>query len=131
MKVRGVVIEQISGAATAIGVLAALYQLRLSRLQGRATFEQQFVHRYWTIEDDRLRDGTERDAINRQRYLRLCEDQFEHVRLGQVSKRTWAVWHSGIRPSLSSDIDGAGEFTLRCAEGEATHDPGDCPGIKR
>lgn len=89
-------IADIASVATAVGVAAGIYQLRLSWKQGRASFEQTFVDRYWSIEDDRLR-GTDSAQVNRQRYLRLCEDQFEHARLRQISRRTWSIWHDGIK----------------------------------
>ena len=84
------VIGDAASLAAAIGVAVAIYQLRLSWLQSRATFEQTFVDRFWAIEDDRLR-GADQPEVNRLRYLRLCEDQFEPARLRQISRRTWTI----------------------------------------
>jgi hypothetical protein len=106
-------VGDIASIATAIGVLIAIYQLALSRQQARAVFEQTFVDRFWGIEDDRLRD-TESAEVNRRRYLRLCEDQYEHARLKQFSKRTWDVWHEGIQLGVGTDLEHAGEWTRRC-----------------
>jgi hypothetical protein len=122
-------IGDIASIATSIGVLVAVYQLALSRQQARAVFEQTFVDRFWGIEDDRLR-GSEDNEVNRLRYLRLCEDQYEHARLKQISKRTWDIWHEGIRLGVGTDVDLAGEWTRRCAM-SGTHSGVDCPALRR
>lgn len=122
-------IGDIASIFTAIGVLAALYQLVLSRQQARAAFEQTFVDRFWTIEDDRLR-GSEPDDVNRRRYLRLCEDQFEHVRMKQVSPRTWEIWHEGIQAGVGANLKHAGEWTTLCAEHDR-HAGKACPSLLR
>lgn len=93
-------LSDIAALATAIGVLAAVYGLLLSRRQARATFEHQFVQRYWELDDDRLRDA-EDESLFRRRYLRLCEDEYEAMRLGQVSWRTWEVWHDAMRDTTA------------------------------
>lgn len=92
---------------TVIGVPIALVQLRASRVQARGSFEQQFVDRYWSIEDDRLADRTgDSEAVHRRRYFRLTEDQFELMRLGQISWSTWEIWHDGIAAG-AADFDAA------------------------
>ena len=113
----------IAALATAVGVLTAVYQLFLSRRQARATFEQQFVQRYWQLDDSRL--VTSKNSFFERRYLRLCEDEFESMRLGQVSWRTWMVWHDSIR-------DMAGPMRERISDGhlwlKTCLDSGDHPG---
>lgn len=118
-------IGDIASVFTAVGVLVAIYQLTLSRQQARAVFEQSFVDRFWGIEDDRLRE-TEPEKVNRKRYLRLCEDQYEHARLKQISKRTWDIWHEGILLGVDGQVENAGTWTALCvAAGE--HDGSQCP----
>lgn len=80
-------LDLLVGLATALGIPTALYQLWLSRGQARASFEQQFVARYWAIEDERLSRAAN-EAVAAERYLRLCEDQYEWMRLGEFSWRT-------------------------------------------
>lgn len=92
---------------TIIGLPLAVVQLWLGRLQERRTFEQQFVDRYWAIADAVLLDP-EHAEVHRRRYFRLTEDQFELMRLGQVSWSTWEVWHDGIR-SGAADFDPAAD----------------------
>lgn len=122
-------IADIASVATAIGVAAGIYQLRLSWKQGRASFEQSFVDRYWSIEDDRLR-GTDSATVNRQRYLRLCEDQFEHARLRQISRRTWVIWHVGIKTGLGHHVEGAYDWSTACVA-DGPHQAHDCPAVRR
>lgn len=122
-------IGDIASVATAVGVLLAIYQLMLSRQQARAAFEQSFVDRFWCIEDDRLRD-TETPDVNRRRYLRLCEDQYEHARLKQISKRTWDIWHEGIQLGVGTNLDHAGDWTRRCSRG-GEHVGRECPSLER
>lgn len=83
-------LADIASLATAAGVFAAVVQLLLSRRQARAGFEHAFVSRYWDLDDERVA-ALESDSIDQRRYLRLCEDEFESMRLGQISWRTWEV----------------------------------------
>ncbi len=122
-------VADVASVATAVGVAAGIYQLRLSWRQGRASFEQSFVDRYWSIEDDRLR-GTDTAAVNRERYLRLCEDQFEHARMGQISKRTWVIWHDGIRAGLGEQVEGSYAWAAACVV-EGAHEADRCPAVRR
>lgn len=122
-------IADIASIATAVGVAAGIYQLRLSWKQERASFEQTFVDRYWSIEDDRLR-GTDSAQVNRQRYLRLCEDQFEHARLRQISRRTWSIWHDGIKIGLGDQVEGAYDWSTACVA-NGPHAANRCPAVRR
>jgi hypothetical protein len=123
------VIGDIASICTSIGVLIAIYQLFLSRQQARAVFEQSFVDRFWSIEDDQLRRAEPED-VNRRRYLRLCEDQYEHARLNQLSKRTWEIWHEGIEVGVGDDLENAGEWTTMCAQA-GEHTGRQCPALRR
>lgn len=120
-------IADVASVATAVGVGAGIYQLRLSWKQGRASFEQTFVDRYWSIEDARLRD-TDTPPVNRQRYMRRCEDQFEHARLGQISRRTWAIWHDGIRLGLGDHVEGDYAWSTACVA-DGPHEANHCPAV--
>ena len=124
-----VVIADIASLCTSVGVLIAIYQLFLSRQQARAVFEQSFVDRFWSIEDDRLR-RVEPDEVNRRRYLRLCEDQYEHARMKQLSGRTWDIWHEGIQAGVGDSVEHAGEWTKLCARA-GIHLGRECPALQR
>jgi len=83
--------------ATALGVIMGVYQLSLSRRQAHSDFEQRFIDRYWQIADVALsEDGVDASQDDLRRYLRLCEDEFELMRLGQIRWATWEIWHDGI-----------------------------------
>jgi hypothetical protein len=105
-------LQEMASIATALGVLVAVYQLRLARKQARASFEQEFVNRCWSIEDDRLRDEPQLAEINKGRYLRLCEDEMKLMRLGQVSWWAWEVWHDGIRHGVAPIVSESGSFPV-------------------
>lgn len=89
-----------------IGVILAVGALYLQYGQRRFEFSQQYINRYWTINDDQLRAVWRADLseqnLHFDRYLRLCEDEFEVARLGWIDRKTWRVWHSAIRSSLGS-----------------------------
>ena len=126
-------LADIASVATAAGVLAAVVQLLLSRKQTRASFEHEFVKRYWSISDDSLQQpSTHAGAVERQRYLRLCEDEFEVMRLGAISWRTWEVWHEAIRDGVGAPSAEVERFDwlltcLRHHEHRGSH----CPAIFR
>lgn len=117
--------------ATAAGVFAAVVQLLLSRKQARATFEHEFIRRYWAIADDALQQpATHSGTVERERYLRLCEDEFEVMRLGSISWRTWEVWHEAIREGAAEYPDHLeGYDWLRICTEYGDHPGSDCRGI--
>lgn len=124
----------LAAAATALGVLAAVIQLVLSRRQARAMFEQEFVKRYWVISDDGLQQRTENAGdVEERRYLRLCEDEFEVMRLGSISWRTWEVWHEAIRDEAVKHAERIDEhdWLSTCLQSDHDHRGSDCPGIFR
>ena len=123
--------SDIASVATAVGVLAAVVQLVLSGRQSRAAFEHEFVRRYWEISDDRVQRGDDRSEVLIKRYLRLCEDEFEVMRLGSISWRTWEVWHDAVREECApfKDLFQSLDWLARCSN-EPEHHPGfDCPSI--
>lgn len=127
------VLSDIAAVATAAGVLAAVVQLFLSRRQARATFEHEFTRRYWAIGDDALQQpDTHSGTVERERYLRLCEDEFEVMRLGSISWRTWEVWHEAIRDGTAKYRDHLDDYEWlgTCME-YPEHRGSDCLGIFR
>lgn len=111
-------------------MLAAVYGLLLSRRQARATFEHQFVARYWELDDDRRHEPDDQSRFW-QRYLRLCEDEYEAMRLGQISWRTWEVWHDAIRDATVTQgevVTPAHEWLSTCVR-LADHPGSNCDGI--
>lgn len=96
-------------------------------------FEQEFVKRYWVIADDGLQQTEHAGDIEEQRYLRLCEDEFEVVRLGSISWRTWEVWHEAIRDEAVKYPDriDAHDWLSTCLHTGQDHQGSDCPGIFR
>jgi len=126
-------LADLASVATAIAVFAAVIQLMLSRRQARSAFEQEFVKRFWVIGDDGLQQQTPNAGdIQRERYLRLCEDEFEVMRLGSISWRTWEVWHDGIRDRAAQYIEhvNARDWLSTCLHAK-DHRGSDCPGIFR
>lgn len=126
-------LSDIAALATAAAVIAAVFQLLLSRRQARASFEHEFVKRYWSICDDSLQTPTPQTAdVERQRYLRLCEDEFEVMRLGSVSWRTWEVWHEAIQEGSRTYSDALNGYDWLSTCMQAGEHPGcNCPGIFR
>lgn len=125
---------EIASLATAVGVLAAVVQLLLSRRQARNAFEHLFVDRYWQIDDD-LIQAPETQSQYWRRYLRLCEDEFESMRLGQISWRSWEVWHDSIRDReigtrAALDLADSEQFEwLRLCLDDPRHAGAECWGI--
>ena len=126
-------LSDIAAVATAAGVFAAVVQLLLSRRQARATFEHEFIRRYWSIGDDALQQpATHTGTVERDRYLRLCEDEFEVMRLGSISWRTWEVWHEAIRDGAAQHRDHLKSYDwLRTCMEYADHPGSECHGIFR
>lgn len=123
-------LAELAALATAVGVLAAVYQLLLSRRQAVSAFEHQFVQRYWDLEDQKAVPVGD-DAPSRNRYLRLCEDEYEAMRLAQVSWRTWVVWHDAIREALGEGASTVGKDYewLRTCLNSHDHSGAFCDGI--
>lgn len=92
-------------------------------MQMRDGYEQRYIERYWAISDDLLRtkhDGDVKSAeMHRERYLRLCEDEFEAQQLGKLSKRTWGVWHNAIQDVFLANSD---EMRLLSATSTSEYD---------
>lgn len=88
------------------GLFIAVISLALARKQLRDGYEHRFVERFWVLEDKRLElrhAGPVSVSVERERYLRLCEDEYEAMSLGGVSFRTWDVWHRAIKSALEPE----------------------------
>lgn len=120
-------LAEIAAVVAAVGVLLVWGQLYASRRQARATFEHGFVDRYWEI-SDLVHAGEARP----ERYLRLCEDEFEAMRQGSVSWRTWDVWHAAIRAECETHRTYVDRHALtwlgQCLE-VGDHVGADCPAL--
>ncbi len=113
----GDTIATAANVATAAGVLAAGWQLRLTRRQMKLAFERTFVDRYEGIAAriplslllgsvDAVTDSgaTERALFD---YFELCEEECYYRLTGRVSKESWCDWWEGIslnmrRPGIRS-----------------------------
>jgi hypothetical protein len=84
-------ISDLAALVTVIGLPLAVLGLWLSRRQQSMAFEQTYIDRFWVIDDSLRTDDESRVDIHRQRYHRLCGDEFELMRLGLISWRTWNI----------------------------------------
>lgn len=123
------------------GLALTAGSVQLARLQLRDGYEHRFVERFWILEDARLeRKYSERTTgpIEHEKYLRLCEDEYEAMGLGGVSFRTWEVWHSAVRDCLNDGddrrvaLEGLAkteyELVRKCLD-HPLHSSGHCPAL--
>ena len=101
-----------AAAATAVGVLLAVYQLSLTRRDLRGTFEQNFVDRYNAIAANidllllieakpvPLADTATARALFD--YFDLCEEQLYYSARRKVSRGTWTDWWIGMSSTLEN-----------------------------
>lgn len=124
-----------------IGLGLTASSLWLATKQLRDGYEHRFVERFWLLEDRRLDTKYKRspaDSAEGERYLRLCEDEFEAMGLGGISFRTWNVWHVAVRSALRPGtatralLDGLApdeyELLRDCVNAPA-HRSGRCPAL--
>lgn len=124
-----------------VGLAFTAVSVQLARRQLRDGYEHRFVERFWVLEDKRLDSkysGGTVAPVEHERYLRLCEDEYEAMGLGGVSFRTWNVWHAAVRECLKLDGERRGhldqlreteyELVRSCVVLEA-HRPGACPAL--
>lgn len=97
-----------------------------------------YVQRFWDIDDRRLRAEQVGDKdellLQDRRYVRLCEDEFELVRLGWIDAEIWAVWHASIRVALEHsralvDAEPIDLLLARRCRGAFEHEPTACPAV--
>lgn len=124
-----------------VGLAFTAVSVQLARRQLRDGYEHRFVERFWVLEDKRLDSKYSSGAValvEHERYLRLCEDEYEAMGLGGVSFRTWNVWHAAVRGCLKVGDERRAhldqlpeteyELIRTCLVREA-HRPGDCPAL--
>ncbi|MFI7171645.1 hypothetical protein [Rhodococcoides fascians] len=126
----GIVID----AFTSIGVLAAVAALYIQVRQRKFALAQQYIERYWQIDDSVMKaeDSRVDDDLrhHRRRYTKLCEDEMEIVSLGWIDKRTWMVWHQGLvsdSAKASTAETQAGFEYLSACRNSGAHDGEHCP----
>jgi len=91
---------------TAAGVLLLVPQLRMAQRQRHRQFEDLYIQRYWTINDqsgDLTLTGSDVKQRNAVAYFRLSEDQMEMRRAGWITDDTWRLWVDGIARAMRSD----------------------------
>jgi len=111
----GLSIADISGLATALGVLFLACQLYLQRAQGRSSFEDSLVREYRQLIKPHLVDAQlakvlhdrpdeQQRLVNAYRYFDLCNEQVFLRSLGRVGRWTWRTqWGPGIRGRLTTE----------------------------
>lgn len=125
-------IGDIASVATAVGVLLAAVGLFAQVRQRKFALEQMYIERYWAIDDDWTlsRHSGSPDTAHRERYWRLCEDEFEIARLGWIGARVWDVWHDGIVTAINANRPAFGTYHLldTCMT-QAEHRARECPAL--
>lgn len=99
-----------SAVVTAIGVLVAAWQIRLSQQQGVTTFEDSVNGEYRLLAaqlptkallGEDLTEAEHDEHLDEfYHYFDLCNGQIFHRQQGRISKKTWAFWDDGIRANL-------------------------------
>jgi len=128
------VIGDIASLATAIAVLIAAAGLFAQNRARKFGLAQVYVERYWAVYDFFLRDGPPGpNSPNADRYLRLCEDEFDVVRQGWIDLAIWRIWHDGIRSQVDQLIRLGLDVTryehLQCCTDQPEHKPTKCNGL--
>lgn len=99
-------IQTAAGVATALGVLVAGWQLRLSKLQAITQFEDSLATQYREIArrlpiaallGEQLSDDAQRDHLPHfYHYFDLSNEQAFLHEHGRIRKQTWDEWQEGI-----------------------------------
>ena len=91
---------------TLLAVFAAIWQLFLRSKKMHRDTEMIFIQRYWLIMDRKspqfVIEGkpTPADELIILQYLRLCEAEVDHRRLGKIPRETWIPWQDAMREQL-------------------------------
>jgi hypothetical protein len=108
--------------ATAIGVIVAAYQIRLTRQLSRTQFEDDLTKQFREIirripieallGEELCEEAYDRTRDDFFRYIDLSNEQVFLRRNDRVSARTWKLWCEGIKAFLSRPAFGRawGEF---------------------
>ena len=103
-------VAEVSGAATAVGVLVAAVALLMQRGQSRTTFEDDLVRQYREIVKPKLVTAAVLDDVSETdaellspfyQYIDLCNEQVFLRLSGRVRRRTWDQWADGIKVNLA------------------------------
>jgi len=133
----------ISSVATAIGVVFVAWQLRISKKQAQAQFEDSFDQQYRNLSLPIPVDiflGKEMTNDNREKvrellfnYFDLCNEQSYLRSIGRITKSTWKIWCSGMENNLNTvafkevynEVKGCSRFTYldRLVQSEFKDDP--------
>ncbi|HEV7427026.1 MAG TPA: hypothetical protein VGQ46_11720 [Thermoanaerobaculia bacterium] len=105
------IVQTSASVATAVGVLLAWSQIRITKNQAISTFEDELSRQYreivGTIPLEAILGETLDKEIQRSRlanfyrYLDLTNEQVFLRQQGRVRKSTWSNWAEGIRTNLS------------------------------
>ena len=113
----GVIATAIGTITTAVGVIFVAWQIRLSKKQTQATFEDQLDQQYRALTIDLPVDvligkhpqKQDKDRVREliYNYFDLTNEQIYLRAKGRISRHTWNSWSSGIqahlqRPAFSS-----------------------------
>jgi hypothetical protein len=125
-------VTELANVATAVGVLVAVYGILAQNRQRKLGLVQLYVQRYWELDDAiRLAEAADQSvSVHHERYLRLCEDEYEVTGLGWIPMSVWAIWHEGIQ----NGVRGLGTDThdlhwLQACLTCETHHAIVCPGL--
>lgn len=104
------ILSAIANAATAIGALAAAWQLYLVHRQGVTNFEDSFAKEYReliaklptkALLGEPLSDDEQQEHFDElYHYFDLCNEQAFLYKAGRISKRTWTFWRDGIASNI-------------------------------
>jgi hypothetical protein len=104
------VIQTGASIATAVGVLFAWRQIRLTTNQAASSFEDELTAQYREIASrlpvaallgETLNDSIQQNALSDfYRYIDLTNEQIFLRQQGRVRESTWANWAQGIRSHL-------------------------------
>jgi hypothetical protein len=100
----------IASIATAFGVILAAWQLWMTQIQTKTTFEDTIAREYRELSLQIPTKAFLGDVLSRDEYLG-AENDFYHYfdlsneqvflrQIGRVRKRTWQFWRDGIRSNL-------------------------------
>jgi hypothetical protein len=113
-------VQTMSLVITALGVLIAAFgvpalfvQMRLQLRQRKLELGNFYIQRYWEIDDAMLivSKGTDSHRHQRNRYLGLCEDEYDAASYGWLDPMHWKIWHeSTLEDDLAVRDPGAEGF---------------------
>jgi len=124
-------VGDIANIATAVAVLIAAGGLWAQTRARKFELALVYVQQYWKIQEAFLIEGRGTHVTpNEQRYLRLCEDEFDAARQGWIDVSVWRIWHDGMRCEVKSrDLDASDYDQLQSCTEQNDHEATKCPGL--